>query len=74
MEKAIDVEDAREPGRIFAALPCGPDGDGRFVDVRTEAVTEGGSRYLQRTARCDNEQAQLKLWFDVTHARGVDEP
>jgi hypothetical protein len=72
-EKAIDVEDIREPNRILAALPCGPAGEGRFVDVRTEAHDFEGARFVQRTARCNADLALLELWFDVTHAAGTEE-
>lgn len=70
---AIQVEDTREPSSILASLGCGPDGNGRYLDVSIDSYEPiDGNRLQHRKATCDEDGDVLELWFDMSYARTID--
>lgn len=72
-EWAIVVEDTREPASIMASLTCGPEGEGRYIDVSIESVDKPSGRLLHRRAECKESGAVLDLWFDLTYAENLED-
>jgi len=61
---AIAVNDAREASAVVANLGCGPQGDGRYVEVASFAGASD-DHLINRRAACDHDGKVLELWFSV---------
>lgn len=69
-QKAIQVEDLREPAKIMAAMDCAQ-GEGHFRSVAIRSVNAGHNQLIHRTVAC--EQEEMDLWFNVTYVQTLNE-
>lgn len=62
-QKAIVIEDVREPGTIISTLTCGPRGDDRYVNVAIETEASPEGQLIHRKATCRTTGRVLELYF-----------